>query len=68
MSKEKQVQRAQSGAKQGLADRVRLKGLLPTKAKVYGMTWPKDKYGKYELDGRYVPDDNFSNACLISDL
>lgn len=56
LAKEKQVQRAQSGAKQGLADRARLKNKPPTIAKIYGMNG---------TDGIYRPDTNYENACLI---
>lgn len=57
--KEKQVERAQSGARQGLADRARLKGLPPTKTQVYGYKWENDQY---------VPDSNYDNTKLIFDL
>lgn len=55
MSKEKQVERAQSGAKQGLDDRARLRNLPPTKRKVYGYKWK---------DGKFIPDENYENAQL----
>ena len=58
LAKEKQVERAQSGAKQGLSDRVRLKGLPPTTKKAYGYTW----------SGKFIPDDNYGNARLIWEL
>jgi hypothetical protein len=58
VAKQKQVERAQSGAKQGLSDRARLKGLPPTKTKVYGYKW----------NGKFIPDDNFDNAFLIWQL
>jgi site-specific DNA recombinase len=60
MGKKLSVERAQSGAKQGLADRVRRKGLPPTSTKVYGM--------RSEKDGPYKPDQNYNNACLIFKL
>ncbi len=59
IGKERSVRRAQTGAKQGLSDRARLRSLPPTKAQVYGMEWQ---------NGRYVPDENYNNACLIFDL
>lgn len=55
MTKEKQVERAQSGAKQGLDDRARLRNLPPTKRKVYGYKWK---------DGKFIPDENYENAQL----
>jgi len=58
LAKEKQVERAQSGAKQGLSDRVKLKGLPPTVKKAYGYTW----------NGKFIPDDNYDNARLIWEL
>jgi hypothetical protein len=51
--------RAQSGAKQGLEDRAKKDGLPPTKMKVYGY---KNQHNTY------VPDTNYSNACLIWNL
>jgi len=59
IGKERSVRRAQTGAKDGLSDRARIKGLPPTKAQVYGMGWQ---------NGRYVPDENYDNTCLIFDL
>jgi len=51
--------RAQTGAKQGLEDRARLKGLPPTVSKCYG----------YELrDGKYVPTEDHGNCCLMFNL
>lgn len=61
--KEKQVERAQTGAKQGLSDRAHLKGLPPTTRRVYGYKWDGDK-----SDGKYVPDDNYDGAKLIYEL
>ena len=61
LAKEKQVDRAQSGAKQGLADRARLRDLPPTIAKVYGMQWDKEKR-------KFLSDSNYDNACLIFGL
>ena len=61
LAKEKQVDRAQSGAKQGLADRARLRDLPPTVGKVYGMQWDKERR-------KYLPDSSYENACLIFDL
>jgi len=59
LAKEKQVERASRGAKQGLSDRAKLKGLPPTKRKAYGYMWCNDKY---------VPDENYDNARLIWEL
>jgi len=59
IGKERSVKRAQTGAKDGLSDRARIKGLPPTKTQVYGMGWQ---------NGKYVPDENYNNACLIFDL
>jgi site-specific DNA recombinase len=58
LAKQKQVERASGGAKQGLSDRARLKGLPPSKTKVYGYKW----------NGKFTPDDNFDNAFLIWQL
>jgi len=55
LAKQKQVERASGGAKQGLSDRARLKGLPPSKTKVYGYKW-RDKF---------IPDDDFNNAYFI---
>ena len=68
LGKERSVQRAQTGAKQGLEDRAKKKGMPPTIAKVYGMKWPKGELGKYKPDGKYEPDANYSNAKLIFEL
>ena len=68
LGKERSVQRAQTGAKQGLEDRAKKKGMPPTIAKVYGMKWPKGELGKYKPDGKYAPDANYSNAKLIFEL
>ena len=59
IGKERQVGRAQSGAKQGLFDRAWLKNLPPTKAQVYGMKWE---------NGVYVPNEHYENACLVFSL
>ena len=59
IGKERSVRRAQTGAKDGLRDRVYQKGLPPTKAQVYGMKWH---------NGKYVPDNNYSHASLIFNL
>jgi site-specific DNA recombinase len=59
IGKERSVKRAQSGAKQGLQDRARLKGLPPTKAGVYGMKWE---------NGKFAPDENYSNVSLVWNL
>jgi len=63
LAKEKQVERAQSGAKQGLSDRAKLLGLPPTRRDTYGYNWKGDK-----SNGRFIPNDNFDNACLIWQL
>ena len=68
MGKEISVRRAQTGAKQGLEDRAKKKGMPPTIAKVYGMKWPKNELGKYTLNGKYEPDENYANAKLIFNL
>lgn len=59
LGKERSVRRAQSGAKQGLADRVKLKGLPPTMKSPYGYVWK---------DSRLVPNNNYSNAQLIWEM
>lgn len=56
LGKERSVLRAQQGARDGLRDRARLKGLPPNMAKIYGMRWENN---------RLVPDDNYGDACDI---
>ena len=56
LGKEKSVLRAQEGARDGLRDRARLKGLPPNMANIYGMRWENN---------RLVPDDNYDVACEI---
>jgi site-specific DNA recombinase len=56
LGKEKSVLRAQQGARDGLRDRARLKGLPPNMSKPYGMRWEGN---------RLVPDDNYSVACQV---
>lgn len=59
LGKERSVLRAQSGAKQGLEDRVKKKGLPPTMRPPYGYIWEKNKLiANMEID----------NARLIWDL
>ncbi|MFC1964817.1 recombinase family protein [Chloroflexota bacterium] len=53
------VLRTQLGAKKGLSDRAKLKGLPPTRKQVFGM-----KFG----DEKYIPDANYDNARLIFNL
>ena len=53
LGKEKSVLRAQQGARDGLRDRARLKGLPPNMNEPYGMRWEGD---------RLVPDENYSIA------
>ena len=57
--KKRQVLNCRTGTKRGLADRARLKGLPPTKTQVYGYKWE---------NGKYIPDENHRNACLIFQL
>ncbi|GAF90140.1 unnamed protein product, partial [marine sediment metagenome] len=59
LGKERAVRRAQSGAKQGLEDRVRLKGLPPTMKAPYGYQWK---------DSMLVPNQNYDNACLLWEM
>jgi hypothetical protein len=68
LAKEKQVERASSGAKQGLEDRAlgrgKFKRAMPTtNRKAFGYTWVGDKD-----DGKYVPDNNYDNVRLIWEL
>jgi len=56
LGKERSVERAQKGARDGLRDRARLRGLPPTMAPVYGMRWEKN---------RLVPSDHYENARNI---
>jgi hypothetical protein len=59
LGKAMQVDRADNGAKDGLKDRAIRKGLPPTKKRVFGMIFEESKY---------IPDENYDNACLIFDL
>ena len=56
LGKERSVLRAQQGARDGLRDRARLKGLPPNMANIYGMRWE---------DNRLVPDQNYPAVCEI---
>ena len=56
LGKERSVARAQQGARDGLRDRARFKGLPPNRQSPYGMKWQ---------DQRLVPDQNYPHACLI---
>ena len=56
LGKERSVLRAQQGARDGLRDRARLKGLPPNMANIYGMRWDSN---------RLVPDNNYHAACEI---
>ena len=64
LAKAKQVERAQSGAKQGLEDKAWGRGkhkqmMPPTKRQVYGYKWENDKY---------VPDENYDKAKILWEL
>lgn len=54
--KERSVLRAQQGARDGLRDRARFKGLPPNMKPPYGMRWEND---------RLVPNENYSVACDV---
>ena len=56
LGKEKSVLRAQQGARDGLKDRARLKGLPPNMNKPYGMRWEGN---------RLMPDENYAVACEL---
>lgn len=56
LGKERSVLRAQQGARNGLRDRARLKGLPPNMNEPYGMKWENN---------RLVPDENYSFPCEI---
>ena len=56
LGKERSVLRAQQGARDGLRDRARLKGLPANMPKCYGMRWEGN---------RLVPDENYSVPCDI---
>ena len=56
LGKERSVLRAQQGARDGLRDRARLKGLPPNMANIYGMRWE---------DNKLVPDQNYHAVCEI---
>ena len=59
IGKERSVRRAQTGAKQGLEDRVKLKGLPPTMKPPYGYIWQNN---------RLVPNGEYQNARLIWEM
>jgi hypothetical protein len=68
LAKEKQLERASSGAKQGLEDRAKGIGkfkreMPPTKREVFGYKWVGDKDG-----GKYAPGDNYDGASLIYEV
>ncbi len=56
LGKERSVLRAQQGARDGLRDRARLRGLPPNMAKIYGMRWEGNQL---------VPDENYPVSCEI---
>ena len=56
LGKERSVARAQQGARDGLRDRARLRGLPPNWQSPYGMQWQ---------DQRLVPDQNYREVCDI---
>ncbi len=56
LGKERSVLRAQQGARDGLRDRARLKGLPPNMNKPFGMRWESN---------RLVPDENYPVACEV---
>jgi site-specific DNA recombinase len=56
LGKERSVLRAQQGARDGLRDRARLKGLPPNMSGCYGMRWESN---------RLVPDAKYSTASEI---
>ena len=59
LGKERSVLRAQSGAKQGLEDRVKKKGLPSTMKSPYGYNW---------IDNKLVPNEFLDNARIIWDM
>ena len=59
VGKQRQVERAQSGAKQGHKDRVHSKGLPPTTKDCFGFTWENDKL---------IPTIGYQAAQLIWEL
>ena len=59
LGKERSVLRAQQGARDGMRDRARLKGLPPNMPKAYGMRWEGN---------RLVPDENYSVPCEIWEM
>ncbi len=56
LGKERSVLRAQQGARDGLRDRARLKGLPPNMSKPYGMRWEAN---------RLVPNENYPVAVEV---
>jgi hypothetical protein len=58
-AKETQVIGTQQGARRGLRDRAKLKGLPPTMKSVYGMKWD---------NGRLVPTDDYRHGQEIWDM
>ena len=56
LGKGRSVERAQKGARDGLRDRARLKGLPPTMSNIYGMRWENN---------RLVPAEHYEDAREI---
>ena len=56
LGKERSVLRAQQGARDGLRDRARLKGLPPNMSGCYGMRWENN---------RLIPNENYSVASEV---
>jgi len=57
-AKRQQVERAQSGARQGLNDRVRRRNLPASGKSPYGYTWNRER-------SQYIPNDDISNLRVI---
>ena len=58
LGKERSVLRAQQGARDGLRDRARLKGLPPSPVNFLGYRWHAERR-------RYGPDERYTDACEI---
>ncbi len=58
LGKERSVLRAQQGARDGMRDRAKLRGLPPTPNRFFGFQWDKGT-------SRYVPNERYADACEV---
>ncbi len=58
LGKERSVLRAQQGARDGMRDRARLKGLPPTPKDFFGFKWDRER-------SRYITGERYADACEV---